>query len=413
MSSFSITETGLTAVETALNSVSDNLANADTVGFKSQSADFETLLGQNVGSTTVGGGVTVSGISSDFSEGTLNQTGQPLDMAIQGNGFFIYQTSAGQQVYSRNGQLTVGPTGALLGPNGDELLGYTVQSNGSLGTVGPIQIPQALLAPAASTTVSLSGNVNSGDPVIASTTTINPSSPATYDYSASVTVYDSLGNAHELTFYFQNNGPDPIHTGDVLWSWLATVDGSTTGLTNNSGTFDFNSSGAMVIGATPTNALKATLTDGASALSLSLNFSNITQYASGDSVSGTADGNAPAGPVSSQINSQGRISVTYSNGQTVQVGQVALATFVSNSGLELTTGGMYQATPSAGAITVSAPGAGAAGTISNGALEQSNVSVSDELVNLVVLQNIYGANAKALQSEDNVESTLINMPIQP
>jgi flagellar hook protein FlgE len=413
MSSFSITETGLSATETALNTVSDNLANAQTVGFKSQSADFETLLGQSIADTTVGGGVAISGVSSDFTEGTLNQTGQPLDMAIQGNGFFIYRTSAGQQVYSRNGQLTVGSNGTLLGPNGDELLGYTIQANGSLGTLGPIQIPQTLLAPTASTTVSLSGNLNSGDTVIPTTTAINPSNPATYDYSASTTVYDSLGNAHELTFYFQNNGPDPNHPGDTLWSWMATLDGSSTGLTNNSGTFDFNSSGAMVIGAKPANPLGATLTDGAAALSLSLNFGSITQYASGDSVSGTADGNAPAGPVSSQIDSQGQISVTYSNGQTVAVGQVALATFVSNSGLELTTGGVYVATPNAGAITISAPGAGAAGTIVNGTLEQSNVSISDELVNLVVLQNIYGANAKALQTEDNVESTVINMPIQP
>jgi len=413
MSSFSITETGLSAVETALSTVSDNLANADTVGFKSQSADFETLLGQNIGDNALGGGVAVSGASTDFTEGALNQTGQPLDMAIQGDGFFIYQTSAGQQVYSRNGQLTIGPKGTLLGPNGDELLGYTVQSNGSLGTVGPIQIPQTLLAPAASATVSLAGNVNASDTVIPTTTAINPADPTTYDYSASVTVYDSLGNAHELTFYFQNNGPDPNHAGDVLWSWMATLDGSTTGLSNNAGTFDFNSSGAMVIGAKPANALTATLTNGASPLSLSLNFGNITQYASGDSVSGTADGNAAAGPISSQIDPQGQISVTYSNGQTVQVGQVALATFVSNSGLELTNGGMYQATPSAGAIAISLPGAGAAGTISNGALEQSNVSVSDQLVNLVVLQNIYGANAKALQTEDNVESTVINMPIQP
>jgi flagellar hook protein FlgE len=413
MSSFSITETGLSAVETALNAVSDNLANAQTIGFKSQTADFETLLGQSIGTTEIGGGVTVSGVTSNFSEGSLNQTGQPLDMAIQGNGFFIYQTSAGQQVFSRDGQLTLGPNGTLLGPNGYQLLAYTVQKNGTLGALGPVQIPQSLLAPTASTTVSLSGNLNSGDPVIPTTTTINPGNSATYDYSESVTVYDSLGNAHELTFYFQNNGPDPGNPGDVLWSWTATLDGSTTGLTNNSGTFDFNSAGAMVIGSTPTNPLTATLTNGAGPLSLGLNFGKITQFASGDSVSGVADGNAPAGPVSSQIGPTGQISVTYSNGQTVPIGQVALATFASNSGLQLTTGGVYAATPSAGAVAISVPGAGAAGTIVNSSLEQSNVSVSNQLVNLVVLQNLYGANAKALQTQDNVESAIINMPIQP
>ncbi len=203
---FSITETGLQSIETAMQTVSDNLANAQTDGFKSESVDFGTLLGGYVAGSTIGGGVTVTGVTQDFSAGATTQVNSPTDMAIQGNGFFVLQNAgSGLQSFTRNGTVTESANGTLVGFDGDNVMGYAISSSGaSSGILAPIVIPQGVLAPTASTSTTLTGNLNSASPVIAGA--INPSDPTTYSSSVSAQVYDSLGNAHVLTFYFQNAG---------------------------------------------------------------------------------------------------------------------------------------------------------------------------------------------------------------
>ncbi len=187
--SLNITQTGLQGIETAMQAVSDNLANAQTTGFQSESVDFETLLGEFVAGNALGGGVSANGITRDFSEGGISQVNSPTDMAIQGNGFFVLQDSSGNQTFTRNGQVTQASDGTLVGFNGYQLMGYAVNSAGMpTGSLGTIAIPQRVLAPSASTKTSLSGNLDSTSPVI--TGAINPADSTTYNSSVSVQVHD-------------------------------------------------------------------------------------------------------------------------------------------------------------------------------------------------------------------------------
>lgn len=409
--SLTITETGLQTIDTALQAVSDNLANAGTIGFKAESAEFGTLLGSLVGNNALGGGAEITGLYRDFSQGAIVQSNSPTDLAIQGNGFFIFQDSAGIQAYSRDGQLSIGPNGTLVGSTGDPLLGFALNSAGAAsGVLAPLTIPQTVAAPTASAKVALSGNLDAADPAL--TGAINPSNASSYSASVSVQVFDSLGQSHVLTFYFQNAGPTAGTPPNEQWNWLATLDGSTTGLSNNTGTVEFNSAGAVVSGGTPAAALTATVS-GAAPLSLALNLGSLTQYAATSAATGTADGNPVGTPEGVQVNSTGVISVSYSNGETSNVGQVALATFPSLEGLSLTASGLLQATSASGAPTISAPGAGSAGVIRPSALESSNVDSTSQLVNLIALQRSFQANAQALQTAANMEADIVQLQIQP
>src|ERR1019366_551943 len=247
--SLNVTQTGLQGIETAMQAVSDNLANAQTTGFQSESVNFETLLGEFVAGNALGGGVSANGVSRDFSQGGITQANSSTDMAIQGNGFFVLQDQSGTQMFSRNGQVVQSADGTLLGFNGQQLMGYSVNSAGTpSGALAPIVIPQGVLAPSASTTSSLSGNLDATSPVISGA--INPADSTTYNTSVSVQVHDSLGNSHVMTFYFQNAGPGTSPVAQN-WNWTATLDGSATGLTNNSGTVGFDTSGNIVSGALP------------------------------------------------------------------------------------------------------------------------------------------------------------------
>jgi flagellar hook protein FlgE len=223
-------------------------------------------------------------------------------------------------------------------------------------------------------------------------------------------VYDSLGNAHVLTYYFQNSGPGTSPAAEN-WNWTATLDGSATGLTNNSGTVGFNANGDIVSGAVPGSALTATIS-GAANLSLNIDFSGLTQFAGGTAATGTADGNAIGRPQGVSINSNGIVSVSYSNGQNVNIAQVAVATFAAEQGLRLNSEGTYSQTSSSGTPTISGANAGAAGSIVSGALENSNVDTTNQLVNLVVLQRSYQADAKALQTQDSILGTLMQIVTQ-
>jgi len=407
--SLNVTQTGLQGIETAMQAVSDNLANAQTTGFQAESVDFETLLGEFVAGNALGGGVTASGITRDFSEGGITQTNSATDMAIQGNGFFVLQDSSGAQTFSRNGQVTLGSDGTLVGFNGEDLMGFAVDSTGApTGALSPIVIPQGVLAPSASTKASLSGNLDASSPVI--TGAINPADPSTYNSSVSVQVYDSLGNAHVMTYYFQNAGAGTAPAAEN-WNWTATLDGSATGLSNNSGTVGFDTNGNIVSGALPGSALTATVA-GAANLSLNLNFSGLTQFASGTAANATADGNAVGRPQGASIDNNGMVSVSYSNGQNVKVGQVAVATFANEQGLRLGSQGAYLQTADSGTPTISTANTGAAGSIQSDALENSNVDTTSQLVNLVVLQRSYQASAKALQTQDSILGTLMQIQTQ-
>jgi flagellar hook protein FlgE len=404
--SLSVTQTGLQAIETAMSAVSDNLANAQTTGFDAESVEFATLIGEYIDGSPLGGGVETPGITRDFSQGSIVQASSPTDLAIQGNGFFVFQDSAGNTTFSRNGAMSVGNNGDLLAFNGSQVMGYPVNtSGGTAGVLSPIVIPQTSQAPSASNQLSLSGNLDASSPVISGA--INPADPSTYSATMSVQVYDSIGNAHTLTFFFQNAGPGTAPAAEN-WNWTATLDGSSAGLGGNSGTIGFDANGNIVTGGTPTAPFTAT-PPGANSLSLNLNLGALTQFADASAVSGTANGNAVGRPQALQVDNTGLISMTYSNGNVVSIAKVAIATFPALQGLQLTDGGVYQQTTASGAPTITTAGAGAAGSIQSSALESSNVDTTQQLVSLVVLQQSYEANAKALQTSDNMLSDLMQL----
>jgi flagellar hook protein FlgE len=404
--SLSVIQTGLQSVDAAMQALSDNLANSGTTGFQSEAVAFETLLGDFVAGNALGRGVEAAAIVRDFSQGSIVQTNSPTDLAIQGGGFFVMQDPSGSQVFSRDGHMTVGATGTLQGFNGDSVLGDAINSSGTAsGVLGGITIPQGLLAPTASTTSTLTGNLDAGSPVIS--VPINPADSTTYNTSVSAQVFDSLGNAHVVTFFFQNAGPGVAPTAEN-WNWTATFDGSTTGLTGNTGTLGFDASGNLVSGGVPGAALTATPA-GAAPLSLSLNLNGLTQFSAANAATGTADGNASGGPLGVQVDANGVVSVAYSNGQVVKVAQVAIATFPSAQGLALSNGGVYQQTTASGAPTISTAGAGSDGTIRSGSLESSNVDTTSQLISLVVLQRSFQANSKALQTQDNILSAVLQI----
>ena len=404
--SLSVTQTGLQAIDTAMSAVSDNLANAQTNGFDSESVEFATLVGEYIDGSPLGGGVATQGISRDFSQGSVVQASSPTDMAIQGNGFFVFQDPSGNTTFSRNGAMTVGNNGDLLAFNGSQVLGYPVNSTGATpGVLSPIVIPQSEQAPTASTQATLSGNLDASSPVI--TAAINPADSTTYSASMSMQVYDSLGNSHLLTFFFQNAGPGTAPAIEN-WNWMATLDGSSTGLAGNTGTVGFDGGGNIVSGATPITPLTITPA-GANPLSVTLNLAALTQYAGGAAVTGTANGNAVGRPQNIQVDNTGLISVSYSNGNVLNVAKVAVATFPALQGLQLTSGGVYQQTTTSGAPTISTADSGSAGSIQSSALESSNVDTTQQLVSLVVLQRNYEANAKALQTSDNILADLMQL----
>lgn len=402
----SVIQTGLQGVDSAMQAVSDDLANTGTTSFNSESVEFGALLGEFIAGSELGGGTEALGIVRDFSQGAIVQTNSPTDLAIQGNGFFVFQDSSGNQVYSRDGHMTIGPTGQLQAFNGDQVMGYGVSASGTPGGVlAPITIPQGVLAPSASTTSSLSGNLNASSPVISAP--INPADPTTYSASVSTQVFDSLGNAHVLTFYFQNAGAGTPPAAES-WNWTATLDGSSTGMTGNSGSLGFDANGNLVSGGTPAAPLTATPA-GAAPLTLNLNLNAMTQFASASALNGTSDGSAAGSPTGVTVSNTGVVSLSYSNGKNVNVAQIAMALFANDQGLALGNNGVYQQTLNSGTPTLTAAGAGGAGSVVASSLESSNVNTTSALVSLVVLQRSFQANSQALQTQDNILSTLVHL----
>jgi flagellar hook protein FlgE len=391
-----------------MDAVSNNLANSDTTGYKSEEVEFANLLGEFIAGNNLGGGINATGVSTDYSQGAITQSNSPTDLALTGKGFFILQNGSGSAVdFTRDGHMTIGNNGNLVGFNGQNVMGYSVNAAGTpTGILAPVVVPQGSLPPSASTTLSVTGNLNAGSAVL--TGAIDPTNAATYSGSMSAQVFDSLGNAHTLTLYFQNAGPTTSTPPNEQWNWSATLDGSATGLTGNTGSFQFNGVGAIVSGGVPTSPLTATIA-GAKGLSLSLNFAQLTQFGAPNALSGTTNGYAAGSPQGVHVSNTGLVSVAYSNGQIVNVAQIAVATFTSEQNLQLGTNGVYLQTVASGAPTIGAAGSGSAGAIQASALESSNVNTTNQLVNLVVLQRNFQSDSKALQTENTILGTLVQI----
>lgn len=388
---------GLIGAQTGLNTVSNDLANASTTAFKSQTALFEDVFPANA-TNTPGTGTATEGISSDLTQGDLTATGNSLDAAIQGNGYFIISNNGTQQ-YTRDGAFQVNSTtGNLETLNGDEVLGYSASGTGSLG---PLTINTGSMPANASSNMGVTLDLNSGDSQIASTTPFSETNPASYDETTSVVTYDSLGNANRVQLYLVQNQPATAGTTPswTVYAQPQLADGTDVGTATSVTTLNFTSSGVLSSGGTPT-AYSVDWGNGAATSNLNFNFTGTTLSAQNFSVAGlTNDGYPPGTYSSTALDPSGNIVSTYSNGKTVTSGTLAVANFLNPEGLTPVTGNLYTASSSSGQPTVNTPGSGQAGTIAGGDLESSNASTSSLLVSLIQYQQAYQANTSVIQTE--------------
>ena len=410
MSTFTIPLSGLMATSQSLSAIANNLANLNTDGYKDQTLDFASVFNQTQGTSgngdpiQVGDGVQVAGRVSNFANGNVNSTGVSSNMALQGNGFFVVKDSNGVD-YTRNGDFTVNSQGQLCTQGGQLVLGYPA-ANGVVQTgaaLAPITVDQANNVPAVATTN------------FQMTTNLDATAAVGTTYSSPMTVYDSLGQSHDLTINYTNTAPN-------TWSYSITLPAADTGGTGNpttvaSGTLDFNSSGVLTSpSGTVPNIKISGLADDAAAMNLTWDLNGgggtpaITQQAAASATSETTQNGYTTGTLTGYtVLSDGTLQGQFSNSQTLALGQVAVASFANNQGLTQTAGNDYQASFASGAAVVGQAGQGGNGIITGGAVEQSNVDLSTEFANLIVAQQGYEANAKVLTTLDQVSQATLQV----
>ncbi|HEM8780913.1 flagellar hook protein FlgE [Enterobacter hormaechei] len=413
---FSQAVSGLNAAATNLDVIGNNIANSATYGFKSSSASFADMFA----GSKVGLGVKVAGITQDFTDGTTTNTGRGLDVAISQNGFFRMVDANGSVFYSRNGQFKLDENRNLVNMQGLQLTGYPVAGTPPTVQTGAnpqaISIPTTLMAAKSTTTASQQINLNSTD--TAPTVAFDPSNPDSYNKKGTVTVFDSQGNAHNMNLFY-------VKTADNKWD-VYTQDGSVAGASarkaaqmnfdsngNLAGVYNYNAAG--VISATPNATPAINITtgtiSGADPAVFSLSFqSSMKQNTGANNIVATSqNGYKPGDLVSYQINDDGTVVGNYSNEQTQVLGQIVLANFANNEGLKSEGDNVWSATQSSGVALLGTAGSGNFGTLTNGALEASNVDLSKELVNMIVAQRNYQSNAQTIKTQDQILNTLVNL----
>lgn len=398
--SYEIAASGLNAVNEQLDGISNNIANAGTVGYKSESTQFSAMYADSQAM-----GVSVSGTAQSISRGgSMVSTGNNLDLAINDDGFFVMCDSAGNISYTRAGSFTTDKNGYITNSAGDYLQGYPVDDSGTLqtGTVSDIQIQTGNIPAEATTELNFVANFDASDTAIDTTKTpFDPTDVNSYNDSYTTTVYDSLGNEHSVSQYFTK-------TADNTWEVHYTFDGEVQNDASGDPevqTLTFDSTGKLQ---SPTTAPSLTFeTDGAAPITMSFDYSACTQYGSDFSVTtNDADGYASAEQNGVQVDGDGKVYATYSNGERMLQGQVVLATFPDENALEAVSGTAWVQTGASGTPLIGVPGSGACGSLSTGMLEGSNVDLTSELVDLMTAQRNYQANTKVISTSTQLDDAL-------
>ncbi|MBZ5793149.1 flagellar hook protein FlgE [Burkholderia contaminans] len=405
---------GLSGASNALDVIGNNIANANTVGFKSSTAQFADMYANSVATSTntqIGIGTALNSVEQNFSQGGVTTTNSSLDVAINGNGFF-QMSNNGVTTYSRDGTFQRDKNGYIIDSQGRNLMGYMANAGGVINTAQtvPLQAPTTNIAPTATTKISAQFNLNSQDTVPAKAP-FSATDNTTYNYSTSIQVYDSLGGSQAVNMYF-------VKSAAGTWEAYAGVQG---GATTDLGTVTFNAAGAIQSTTTGTPATPTTSlgqfqftvpnTDGsATPQNLTLDLTGTTQYGGKDGVNNLAqDGYASGTLTTYTIGTDGKLTGNYSNGQTAVLGQIVLANFNNPNGLVNLGGNQYAESSASGVPQVSAPGSTNHGTLQGSALESSNVDLTSQLVNLITAQRNYQANAQTIKTQQTVDQTLINL----
>jgi len=399
---------GLNAASASLDTIGNNVANATTVGFKSSQAQFADVYAASLtgaGASSIGIGVKVADVAQQFTQGNITGSNNPLDVAINGNGFFRMSDS-GVITYARNGQFSFDKDGYIVNANASRLTGYMANASGVLSTGAPvdININTADLPPVQTTAVSAILNLDSTQGLPA-TSPFDMNDPTSYNNGTSISVFDSLGNSHVVQTFYRK-------TAVNTWEVYAATDGvlvpplAGLGLI---GSLTFNSSGALTTAA-PLNASVAVTTGAVTPFTVPFDYSGTTQFGSAFSVNALTQDGYTSGRLSGfNIGSDGVISGRYTNGKSNTLGQVVLASFTNPNGLQPLGNNVWAETSTSGVALVGGPNSGSLGVLQASAVEDSNVDLTEELVNMITAQRYYEANAQTIKTQDSVLQTLVNL----
>ncbi|HWW07653.1 flagellar hook protein FlgE [Collimonas sp.] len=391
---------GLNASSSNLDVIGNNVANSGTVGFKAGSVLFADVYA----GSRVGLGTQVAGVSQNFTQGAVQTSTRALDVAItNGDGFFRLASPSGEVSYSRNGQFNIDKDNYIVNSGGLRVTGYQVGANGSIagGTPAALQLPATSMTPNATTKINAQYNIDSRS-TIPVTAPFNATDSTSFNYQNAVTGYDSLGNPHEITNFF-------VKTAANAWDVYQTVDG---GASSNIGSLTFDTAGKMLTPAAGTLAPAAIpLVNGAAPLNFTINLTGTTQFGNDNAVAKqTQDGYTSGSLTAFAINADGTVTGKYSNEQTKTLGQIVLTSFANPDGLQSKGGNVWAETAASGQPLVGTAGAGTkVGSLTSGALESSNVDLTAELVNMIIAQRTYQANAQTVKTQDQVMQTLVSM----
>jgi flagellar hook protein FlgE len=433
---FSTALSGLTAASSDLDVTANNIANADTIGFKDARAQFADVYAAgavNLNNSVIGQGVRLSSTKQQFTQGNISTSSSNLDLAISGDGFYTLKDANGY-AYSRNGQFGEDKSGNVISSTGQALQVYPPLINGGFntGTLSNLNLQTAQSAPLATTkgTVILNLPANTAPPSVA---VFDPTNALSYNQSTSTTVYDTLGNAYPATMYFSAvaAAPTPAPTGVPPNTWAVNMTVGTnpvTGAPNPASLtpqyLTFNSAGA--VSATETTLGTAipvatsggvltfagySPTDGAATpMSLAFDFSKTTQYGGQFGVTSITQNGYATGQLSTvAIDPAGIVSAVYTNGRSTQLGQLAMANFPNPQGLKQLGDTNWSETFTSGTVVSGVAGSAGFGSIQSGALEASNVDLTTQLVDMITAQRAFQANAQVITTANSESQTIINI----
>jgi flagellar hook protein FlgE len=403
---FNVSLSGINAANADLNVTANNIANVNTTGFKESRAEFADLFSSTsygLSRNAVGAGVRLTNVAQQFSQGNIDQTGRSLDLAVEGEGFFTMNMN-GARVYSRAGNFQTDNNGFVVNPQGARLQVFKPNADGTKfdGSLTDLQLLTTDSPPKQSTLVNMAFTLpgNAAEPTVAA---FDPADSNSYNHSTGgVTVYDSLGVSHTQTSYF-------VKTGNANeWQVHNYVDGQAAGAPT---VLQFSNSGALT---SPVGG-KITLdpfspTTGAGVVNLTLDVTGSTQYGEKFALRDTRQDGYAAGKLNEiSISEEGVVYARYTNGDDKALGQVALTTFNNPQGLQNQGNNLWSETFSSGSPRTGAPDTSDLGQIQAGSLEASTVDLTEQLVNMIVAQRNFQANAQMVSTQDQITQTIINI----
>lgn len=442
---------GLNAASKSLDVIGNNISNANTVGFKMAQAQFADVFANSLsgaGTSGVGIGVKVQSVNQLFTQGNISSTNNPLDIAINGSGFFRMSTN-GAITYSRNGQFSLDKSGNIVNSQGASLTGYAADTNGvlSTGAAVPLTINTSDIAPKQTDTVNALLNLDSrslvpgtqvpvANPPVIIPVAFSLTDPLSYNNATSVAVFDSLGNSHVLQTFFVRVNPSPtapvprvpVSPVTAEWDVFAAVDGvlingpaTAPAPTNSIGKVGFDNMGKLVaatpnFAATDPNAFAIAIPVSTGAVTpistptIKYDMTGMTQYGSAFSVNSIKQDGYTSGKLSKfNTAKDGTIVGSYTNGKTAVLGQISLANFTNPNGLQSLGDNQWTETATSGPALVGPPGSGSMGVLTSNATEDSNTDLTGELVNMITAQRVYQANAQTIKTQDQILQTLVNL----